>query len=222
MNDFAVQRTNMVESQLRPSDITDRRILRAMAAVRREVFVPFQLRQIAYMDEAIRLPAAGRSAQRAMLAPRTLAQLIQLMRVEPTHRILEVGCATGYATAVLARLAHDVVGLESNAELAAVATSTLASEGVGNARVVVGDLADGHAAAAPYDSVLVGGAIGAPSSALLDQLRDGGVLVGIVADGEVGRATTWRRHDMQYDRRTTFDATAPPLPGFAPAVAFSL
>ena len=221
MTDYAMQRLNMVESQLRPSDITDRRILRAMADIKRENYLPAHLRTLAYMDDDIRLTSPGKGA-RSMLAPRVLALLIQLARIEPGERVLEVGCGSGYATAVLARLAGRVTAVESDGELARAAIAALAADGVVNAAVQSGDLAAGFAADAPYDAILLNGALVQPPAALLDQLRDGGRLVAIEVRDGISRAAVWMRHGMSYDRRTAFDARSSVLPGFEVQPAFSL
>ena len=126
MIDPMQQRINMVESQVRPSDITDQRIIRAMLEVPREPFVAPALRELAYMDEAVPVTRRldGRAA-RTLLAPRTFAKLVQLAEIEPGAVVLDVGCATGYSTAVLARLANSVVALEVDEDLAAMAAETL-------------------------------------------------------------------------------------------------
>ena len=139
MIDPKQQRINMVESQVRPSDITDRRIIRAMLEVPREAFVPPALHELAYMDEAV--PVTRRvdgRATRALLAPRTFAKLVQLAEIEPDAVVLDVGCATGYSTAVLARLAKSVVALEVDDALAARAAETLRQLRVANAMVLRG------------------------------------------------------------------------------------
>ncbi len=222
MTDFAMQRLNMVESQLRPSDITDRRILRAMADIAREAFVPIHMRATAYMDEDIRLTAPGQTPRRAMLAPRTLAQLIQLAEIEPAEHVLVVGAATGYEAAVVARLAGAVVALESDADLSRNAATAIAASGAGNIRMVVGELMHGHPAQAPYDAILCTGAVADVPPGLLDQLKDAGRLVAVSVIGGVGRGTIWRRNGMHYDRRAAFDARAETLPGFARQAAFTL
>ena len=223
MIDFALQRLNMVESQLRPSDITDRRILRAMGEIHREAFLPAQLQAVAYMDEDIRIarPAGG---NRLVLAPRTLAKLVQLARVEPSERVLEVGCCSGYGTAVIARLCGEVFSIEADAELARMAVAALDAASVSNAKVANGPLVNGIPQEAPYDAIIVNGAVMRMSDALLDQLKDGGRLVAIVAapGTGMGRAVVWRRNGSSFDDRAAFDAQADVLPGFELHPEFAL
>ena len=210
MNDFATQRTNMVDSQVRPSDVTDRRIVRAMLTVPREAFVPEQVKVTAYMDDHL---ALGQE-RRYMLAPRTFAKLVQLLAVGEDDTVLDVACGTGYSTAVLATLARSVVGVEENAVLAGRAGEMLAGLGCQNTVVKTGALTVGAPAEAPFDAILVNGCVADVPDALLDQLKDGGRLAAVRSDGSVGQATVWRRHGTSFDARPAFDANAPRLPGF--------
>lgn len=223
MIDSRQQRINMVESQVRPSDVTDRRILRAMLEVPREAFVPGGLNTLAYMDDCVPVtPRADGHAARALLAPRTFAKLAQLAQIDAGDRVLDVGCATGYSTAVLARLAKSVVALEVDAALAARAAEALRQLGVGNAEVVRGPLEAGAPSKAPFDAIVLEGAVTEAPRALLEQLADGGRLVGILAEGAFGRAQVWLRTGQACDARPAFDAGAVPLPGFARKAEFSL
>lgn len=212
--DAATQRLNMVESQVRPSDVTDRRIIRAMLDVPREAFVPTSLKPLAYMDDMLTLvkPASG-TAGRAMMAPRALAKLLQLGEIGAGSVVLDVGCATGYSSAVVAKIAQTVVALESDAALAETAGQTLESLGFDNVAVVTGSLDAGYASEGPYDVIVVAGAVSVMPPALLDQLKDGGRLVAVTA-GLPGRGTVWRRIGRHFDRREVFDAAAPAMPGF--------
>jgi protein-L-isoaspartate(D-aspartate) O-methyltransferase len=219
MVDFAVQRTNMVDSQVRPSDVTDRRIPRAMLDVAREAFVPAAQRPLAYMDDPIKL-ANGAAGARWMPAPRMLAKMLQYLEAGPEDSVLDVGCTTGYATAILGRITKEVVGLETDAALAAEARRNLAAAGITNARIEVGPLTAGWPSRAPYDAILVEGTIAEMPPTILDQLKDGGRLVAIMIDRDVGRAVVWRRAAMHFDSRTVFDASAAMLPGFEKPVGF--
>ena len=216
MVDFVQQRTNMVESQVRPSDVTDRRIIRAMLEVPREEFVPQGMRAMAYMDEAVQVaPRHNGAAPRYLLPPRTLAKLIQLAEIDASARVLDVGPATGYSTAVLAKLAASVVALEVDDALCAQMKVTLHSLGLSNVKVVQGPLATGAKDEGPFDAILLNGAVEAVDPNLVDQLKIGCKMVGILSTGSFGRACVWRRSSDAFDTRTDFDAAAPPIPGFA-------
>jgi len=219
MIDHATQRLNMVESQVRPSDVTDRRITRAMREIPRESFVPGPLKSIAYVDEQLKVSDTG-TAQRYLLAPRLLAKLVQLLEIEPDGLVLDVAPATGYSTALLARIAQTVVALEEDPRLADRMRASLAALGVDNAVVVTGTMRNGSPDEGPYDAILLNGAVADVPPALLDQLKDGGRCAAVRIENGVGRATIWRRHGMSYDRRSAFDANAPYVPGFEPAVGF--
>jgi protein-L-isoaspartate(D-aspartate) O-methyltransferase len=223
MTDSIEQRLNMVESQVRPSDVTDRRIIRAMLEVPREAFVPEGLRALAYMDEGV--PVEQRPAgmpPRTLLAPRTFAKLVQLAEIDADAVVLDVGCATGYSTAVLARLARAVVALEADAALAGLARATLRRLEVDNALLIEGPLAAGVPSHAPFDAILLEGAVPRVPHELLEQLKDGGRLVGVRAQGAFGRAEVWRRSGKAFDARPAFDAGAGPLPGFSVEAGFVL
>jgi protein-L-isoaspartate(D-aspartate) O-methyltransferase len=223
MTDSTQQRLNMVESQVRPSDVTDRRIIRAMLEIPREAFVPASQRALAYMDEAVPASDGARgSPQRFLLAPRTFAKLVQLLETGPDCVVLDVGCATGYSTAVLGRLSKAVVGVEVDATLVGVATRTLQQQGAGNAVVIEGALEKGAASHAPFDAILLNGAVPRVPDELLAQLKDGGRLVAVLADGAFGRAQMWQRTGKLFDTRPAFDAAAEPLPGFAQRAEFVL
>ena len=169
------------------------------------------------MDEAVPAvePAAGRPG-RFLLAPRTFAKLVQLAEIGPDAIVLDVGCATGYSTAVLARLAKAVVAVEVDAALAARATQTLRQLGVNNALVIEGALGDGRPSARSLRRHPPQRARcrGSPAE-LLEQLKDGARLVAVIADGAFGRAQVWQRTGKVFDPRPAFDAGAEPLPGFA-------
>ncbi|HRN88579.1 protein-L-isoaspartate O-methyltransferase [Hyphomicrobium sp.] len=218
--DYAVPRRNMVESQVRPSDVTDRRIIRAMADIPREFFVPEASRPVAYMDGPISLSSFSEGALRTMLEPRTFAKLIQAAQIEPTAAVLDIGVATGYSSAVLARLGGRVVALEVNADLAALARETLAKIGAEGIEVVTGDLAAGWSEGGPYDAIVIEGAIETVPPGLLDQLKDGGRLVAIQSRHGAGRATVWRRDGSVFGTQDVFDANSEVLPGFERPPAF--
>jgi protein-L-isoaspartate(D-aspartate) O-methyltransferase len=155
-----------------------------------------------------------------VLAPRTFAKLLQLAAVEATDLVLDIGCATGYSAAILARLAQTVVALECDLALAQEATRVLQSLGADNVAVVQGELAAGYPAEGPFDVIVIEGAVASVPDALIGQLKDGGRLVAIVSDGRTGRAAVWRRSGGAVSESDGFDASAPFLPGFEPARHF--
>ncbi|HYD32808.1 MAG TPA: protein-L-isoaspartate O-methyltransferase [Azospirillaceae bacterium] len=210
MTNFAAARINMVEGQIRPNKVVDPNLVNALMSVPREQFVPKEARGIAYVDEDIPLGSG-----RFLMEPLVLGRLLQAAAVGPDEVVLDVGCGTGYSTAVLAKMAATVVGLETDKELAARAMETLRGVGVDNALVIEGALADGYPAQAPYDVILLGGAVAEVPGALLDQLADGGRLVGIVVSGRgLGEAKLFRKAGSVVSSRNLFEAGTPLLPGF--------
>jgi protein-L-isoaspartate(D-aspartate) O-methyltransferase len=222
MIDFELQRLTMVESQIRTNQVTDRRLLAAMGELPREVFVPPSKQLLAYMDEAIEVwPSIDGAPARFLLAPMVLARLVQLASVEPHDTVLDIGCATGYSTAVLARLAGSVIGLEPEPELARAAIETLRELEIANAAIVKGALAHGHVGVGPYDVILLNGSVPEVPKTLLAQLKDGGRLAAIIANGHQGRAYLFVAAEGQASGLPHFDAGARPLPGFALAPSFT-
>ncbi len=216
MADAALQRKNMVESQVRPSDMTDRRIMGAMMALPRERFVPEGLAALAYMDEALAV-APGRG----LMAPRDFARLIQLAEIEAGERVLDIGALSGYSSAVLARLGHDVVALESDAAAHDSMVSILKSLDISNVCPVSGPLTAGWPAAAPYDVIVLEGAVEMVPDALLAQLSANGRIAGIAREGKVSRAFLLKKTPEGGARRAAFEASAPALPGFEVAKGFA-
>jgi protein-L-isoaspartate(D-aspartate) O-methyltransferase len=215
MADTALQRKNMVESQVRPSDVTDRRITSAMLEIAREAFVPAAVKDLAYMDDALEV-----APSRRILAPRTLARLLQLAKIEAGERVLDVGAAGGYTAAILARMCQEVVALESDAGLAALAKDALADARLSNVTVVTGELAAGHKHGALYDVIVIEGAVEAVPATLIEQLATGGRLVAIESTSVASRAIVLTRLDTGTARRVAFDAAAAHLPGFDRPKAF--
>lgn len=219
---FELQRKNMVESQVRPSDITDRRVITAMLAVPREVFADQNARAVAYMDRDLPVGSARGAARRALVAPRTLARMIQAMVIEPGDRVLEIGCATGYASALLGRIARTVVALECDAELATSARKALGDVQAANVKVETGLLEAGWSKTGPYAAILVSGAVSDIPAVILDQLQDGGRLVAIRIEDGISRIVVWQRFGSTFTPRTVGEATAPALPGLQRAPSFVL
>ncbi len=207
---YAVQRTNMVDTQVRPSDITDRRIIRAMLAVPREEFVPALAKVIAYMDNPVvvdRGPPA-----RTLVEPRLFAKLVQLADIPDGGRVLEVGSGTGYGTAVLAAMGCKAFGLEENAALATLARDTHARLGTA-AETKTGPFAAGLAADGPFDAIVLSGSVSEVPPALFDQLKNGACLVAVTGSGPASKARVWIRTGTLFSSRDAFDATAALLPG---------
>jgi len=219
MTDFAAARRMMVDNQVRPSDVTDMRVLAAMLEVPRERFLPPSNAALAYLDLDVPVTAGDGGNQRRMLTPMVLAKLLQAAEIGPADRVLDVGAATGYSAAVLARLAGSVVALEQDEALAGRAREALSAVGVLNVEVAVGPLSRGWLGGAPYDVILLNGAAEVAPQALLRQLGDGGRLVGI--EGRVpGKATIYRAAGGEVSARAVFDAAAAVLPGFERPPAF--
>jgi protein-L-isoaspartate(D-aspartate) O-methyltransferase len=225
MTDFARRRLTMVETQLRPNEVTDRRLLAAMGTLPRERFVPDRIRAFAYIDEGIEVfPAIDAAPPRALLAPMVLARLVQLAAVEAGDTVLDVGCATGYSTAILARLGRDVVGVEPEPELAEAARANLRALAFANVEIVERALARGCPEKAPYDVILLNGSVPAPPESLFGQLKDGGRLAAIVSrpgPGTQGRATLFVKAGGEVSGLPHFDAGAVSLPGFFRESSFS-
>lgn len=209
--DYAVARNNMVESQIRTNRVTDPRIIGAMAELPREAFLPRNLRGIAYVDEDIPLGSG-----RHLMEPLILARLLQHAEIRDSDVVLDIGAGVGYDAAVISRLASTVIGIESDGALVAQANKTLADLGVDNVVLVEGPLQAGYPRQAPYDVIVLGGAVETVSDDIIRQLAPGGRLVGVVMrPGEPGRAMLFLRVGDVVNRRILLDATTGRLPGFA-------
>jgi len=209
MQDFSLARRTMVDNQLRPEGVTDRGVLAAMGSVAREDFVPESARALAYFDRPLRI-AEGR----AMMPPAALGRLLSELAPEPGERALVVGSGTGYAAAVLGQVGLDVVALEADPTLAAAASAN-------GLETVVGGLADGWSKGAPYDLLLLDGAVEEVPAALVKQLRDGGRLGGAIIDRGITRLVIGRVSGGALGLSTLADADVDPLPGFERPPAFT-
>ena len=216
MLDHAAARRNMVTGQIMTNRVTDERLIDAMSEIPRERFVPHARRGAAYVDENVEI-APGRY----LMEPMVLARLVQEADLGAEDVVLDVGCGTGYASAVMARLAATVIALDVDAALAAEAERTLGTVDADNAIVVSGPLGEGYASQAPYDAILLGGAVDRLPQALAEQLAEGGRIVGVLRTaGALGQATLWARHRGALSSRTLFEAQLPALPGIAGPARF--
>jgi protein-L-isoaspartate(D-aspartate) O-methyltransferase len=221
MIDFAAARRMMVDGQVRTSDVTDRRVIAAMLEIPRERFVPQSQAGLAYVDFDVPVTggAQGEPARR-LLKPMVLAKLIQAAELDENDRVLDIGCATGYSSAVLARLARSVVALEQDDVLARLATENLKAVAASNATVVTGPLTQGWPAEAPYDVIVLNGAIEIEPQALFGQLADSGRLLAVKGRPPLGQAMLYRSVTGNISGWPIFDAAAPLLPGFAAPPSF--
>ncbi len=212
----------MVDTQVRPSDVTKFPIIEAMLHVPRELYLPGALREVAYVGENIDL-GGGRVA----LEPRTLAKMLDALDIQPSDVVLDLGCGLGYSTAVLARLAGAVVAVESDAAHAAQASRSLADQGVTNATVMTGPLADGAPKSGPYDVIILQGAVVQVPAEIIAELKDGGRIGAIFAEGalgvvRIGHKSGGHTSGGHVDWRFAFNAGAPVLPGFGATTGFVL
>lgn len=221
MPEYTELRRRMVNNQLRTFDVTDHRVQDAMLTVARERFVPKTQIPIAYSDEDIPIVTneIGRPV-RTMTPPATFARLLQLARILEDDVVLLIGAGLGYGAAVLGQLAGSVIALESDQRLADEASANLEAADVTNAVVVVGPLPEGYASEAPYDQILIDGAVLTRPDTLLGQLKVGGRLTTVEGEGLAGRAKLYTRGDNGISVRGAFNAAAQVLPGFVPQPTF--
>ncbi len=217
MTDYAARRTMMVDTQVRPSDVTKFPIIDAMLGVPREYFVPRHLREAAYIGENIALGGG-----RVILEPRTLAKMLDFVDIGRDDLVLDVGCALGYSAAVMARMAQVVIALEEDADMAAEAATILTEQSADNVVVHEGPLAGGAAEHGPYDVIVVQGAVQKLPDALTQQLKDGGRIACLFMEGALGVVRIGYKIDGHMTWRFAFNASAPVLAGFEKETAFVL
>lgn len=215
MQDFTTARINMVDCQVRTCDVTNHELLDAMMTVPREKFVPEGRENLAYIDEDVKV-APGRF----LMEPAPFAKLAQAAVIGPDDVVLDVGCATGYSSAVLSRFASLVIALEEDEALADKAAKTLDALDYDNVAVVKGRLNEGYAAEGPYDVIFVGGAVDEVPQALFDQLRDDGKLIVVEGEGNAAVARLYIRNGSDISGRNLFNCAITPLPGFQRAPEF--
>ena len=220
MSDFSTARQNMVDCQVRPSDVTDLRIVDAMLAVPREAFVPERQRALAYLDLDVEVSEGGSARRRFLIKPAVIAKMLQAAEIRDTDSVLVAGCATGYAAALAARLAGRVTATEVDPSLAARAKEVFVQLGLERVTVRAADPAEGDPANAPYDVIVLDGATEIAPERLYGQLKEGGRLVGVFAMTQPPRAMIVTRSHGDFGSRALFDASAPVLPGLERRPAF--
>lgn len=217
MTDFAQRRMMMVDTQVRPSDVTKFPIIDAMLTIPRELFVPSDRRELAYIGAHVTL-----SDDRVMLDPRTLAKMLEVANIQNDEMVLDVGTGLGYSAALAGHIADAVIALEDSADRVSDAESALAEAGIDNVAVVEGVLAEGVANSAPYDVILIQGGVEQVPDSLTAQLKDGGRVVAIFLDGALGKVKVGHFGDGVVNWRFAFNGTAPLLAGFEQKKAFAL
>ena len=219
MSGFATARQKMVDGQVRPNDVTDIRILDAMLAVPREAFVPQDQRALAYLDLDLDV-SEGTSAKRFLIKPAVMAKMLQAAEIKNTDKVLVAGSAPGYAAAVVARLAGQVIATESDPAQVAKASEVLAQLWLGNVTFRAAAAAEGDPANAYYDVIVLDGATEITPEVLYGQLKEGGRLVGVFAMTKPPRATIVTNSHGDFGNRALFDASVPVLPGLERLPAF--
>lgn len=216
MTEASVARQHMISGQIRPNRVTDERVIDAFATVPREAFLPKALKGVAYLDEDLPIKPG-----RYLMEPMVMARLVQAAGILNSDVVLDVGCTTGYSSAILAKLAATVVALEEDGELAKMAAENLARVEIDNVAVIEGSLTGGAPKHGPYQVIFLGGAASELPAELIDQLDEGGRLVFVRQENNVGHGHIITKTGGLVGRRDLFDAGTPLLPGFGKKPAFS-
>ncbi|WOI55157.1 protein-L-isoaspartate O-methyltransferase [Palleronia sp. LCG004] len=217
MADYTRRRIMMVDTQVRPSDVTEFPIIDAMLDVPRELFVPQALREAAYSGEHLPL-----DSRRVILDPRTLAKLCDALDVTPEDLVLDIGPGMGYSSAILARLSQAVVAVEPVPAYVTEAQAALAEAGIDNAAINEGALNEGAPEYAPFDVIVIQGGIEVLPDTIVDQLAENGRICCIFMERELGTARIGRKVDGRIHWRYAFNASAPVLPGYERTREFTL
>ncbi|MEP4247385.1 protein-L-isoaspartate O-methyltransferase family protein [Tateyamaria sp.] len=215
MTNFSARRTMMVDTQIRPSDVTKFPIIDAMLSVKREDFVPSAKREAAYMGENL-----GLGGSRVLLEPRTLAKMLDVLDLSQDELVLDIGSGLGYSAAVVSHMAQAVVALEEDRDMAHEAEEGLMAAGMDNVIVQTGALNEGAAEHGPYDVILIEGGVSHIPEVILGQLKDGGRIAGIFMDGALGEVRIGYKLDGRVNWRRSFNAGAPVIEGFEKHDAF--
>ncbi|MCP4818705.1 MAG: protein-L-isoaspartate O-methyltransferase [Shimia sp.] len=217
MTNYTALRTTMVDTQIRPSDVTKYTVIEAMLSVPREAYVPSAKREAAYVGEHVELDNG-----RVVIDPRVLAKVLDELDIQSDELVLDVGAGLGYSSAVMARMAEAVIALEDDESRAEDAQTTLSEQGVDNAIVHVAPLTEGAAEHGPYDVVVMQGGVEQLPAAILDQIKDGGRIAALFVEGALGVVRIGYKIDGELNWRFAFNAGAPVLPGFEKGRAFEL
>ncbi|MGV6812427.1 MAG: protein-L-isoaspartate O-methyltransferase family protein [Brevirhabdus sp.] len=212
---YTQRRTMMVDTQVRPSDVTKFPIIEAMLAIPREAYVPDTQRELAYLGENVDLGAG-----RVLLEPRTMGKMLDALDIQPGETVLDLGSGLGYSAALLAHLAEAVVAVEENG-MAEDAQANLLAQGVDNAAVIEGRIAEGAPKHGPYDVIVIEGGVEDVPQVLLDQLKDGGRISALFMNAGLGEVRIGHKLDGKLTWRFAFNAAAPVLDGFAKKPEFS-
>jgi protein-L-isoaspartate(D-aspartate) O-methyltransferase len=216
MIDFLARRTTMVDTQVRPADVTKFPIIDAMLQVRREMFVPDNLRETTYADAILNLGNG-----RYILEPRTFAKMLDAVDIQRNELVLDIGCGLGYSAAVIGKFAEAVVALEENEAMVAESEPILAAEGCLNVAIVQGKLTDGAAQHSPFDVIMIEGAVDKIPEGLITQLVEGGRIVAVFRQKDHGAVRVGYKTDGRMSWRFACNAYAPVLSGFETAHAFA-
>lgn len=217
MTDFATRRLMMVDTQVRPSDVTKFPIIDAMLSTPRENFVPRDRREAAYVDGNLDI-AAGR----VLLEPRTFAKLLDALDLQNDELVLDLGCGLGYSSAIMAQIAQAVVAVEVDASLIEDGQVALSDAGADNVILHEAALDVGAPEHGPYDVIAVQGGVEMVPDTILAQLKEGGRIAALFMDGALGEVRIGHKLDGVVNWRSAFNATAPVLAGFTKERAFAL
>ncbi len=217
MTDYASRRQMMVDTQVRPSDVTKFPIISAMLSVPRELFVPSDKVEAAYISENVELGGG-----RVVLEPRTFAKMLDALAFDGSELVLDVGAAYGYSSAVIAAMAEAVVAVEEDEDMAGESAELLSSVNADNVIPHTGPLAEGATDHGPYDVIIIEGGVEEVPQSLTDQLKDGGRIACLFMEDRLGVVRIGYKQDGRVTWRFSFNASAPVLPGFAKETAFAL
>ncbi len=220
MMDFANLRKNMADNQIRTNDVTSIDILDRFEELPREIFVPVEKKAFAYTDGDLSVWKNGAGDERFLMEAYPFARLVQAAQIKSTDLVLDVGCGTGYSTALLAGFCESVVAIESASDLVETATNNLNDLKIDNAVVLQSDLQDGYAKEGPYDLIVINGAVDEVPETLFDQLRSDGRLLTFVGHGQSGNLTLFKKTSTGTTSVPIMNACVPALVSFERTESF--